>query len=154
MRPQLNHSIVWCRDKVKSAGFLTQVLGLPDPRPFMHFLIVDLSNAASLDYMESAEHIALQHFAFLVGDEEFEPILARARALVPQIWADPARTLPDQINTHSMGVDSIGISFSAAGFSRLDQGAVCDSHANRLRQTRSAFRPLDTASRSAKCVSC
>jgi hypothetical protein len=39
MRPQLNHSIVWCRDKVKSAGFLNQVLGLPDSRPFMYFLI-------------------------------------------------------------------------------------------------------------------
>ena len=103
MRPQLNHSIVWCRDKVKSAGFLTQVLGLPDPRPFMHFLIVDLSNSTSLDYMESPKHIAMQHFAFLVGDEEFEPILARARALVPQIWADPARTLPDQINTRFNG---------------------------------------------------
>lgn len=25
MRPQLNHSIVWCRDKGKSAGFLTHV---------------------------------------------------------------------------------------------------------------------------------
>ena len=35
MRPQLNHSIVWCRDKVNSAGFLTRVLGLPDPHSFM-----------------------------------------------------------------------------------------------------------------------
>jgi catechol 2,3-dioxygenase-like lactoylglutathione lyase family enzyme len=53
--------------------------------------------------MESAEHIALQHFAFLVDDEEFERILTRARAFVPQIWADPARTQQDQINTHFNG---------------------------------------------------
>jgi hypothetical protein len=53
MRPQLNHSIVWCRDKVKSAGFLTRVLGLPDPRPFMHFLVVDLSNSVSLTTWKS-----------------------------------------------------------------------------------------------------
>jgi catechol 2,3-dioxygenase-like lactoylglutathione lyase family enzyme len=69
----------------------------------MHFLIVDLSNSTSLDYMESPKHVAMQHFAFLVGDEEFEPILASARALVPQIWADPARTLSDQINTRFNG---------------------------------------------------
>jgi catechol 2,3-dioxygenase-like lactoylglutathione lyase family enzyme len=103
MSVQLNHTIVWCRDQNKSANFVAQVLGLPPPRRFMHFLIVDLSNQVSLDYFETTEHVALQHLAFLVGDDEFEPVLARIRERVPQIWADPARTLPGEINHHFGG---------------------------------------------------
>ena len=40
MSAQLNHTIAWCTDKVKSAGFLAHVLGLPEPRRFMHFLAI------------------------------------------------------------------------------------------------------------------
>ena len=101
--PELNHSIVWCRDQQKSATFLAEVLGLPAPRRFLHFLVVDLSNRASLDYYETEGPVALQHFAFLVRDDEFEPTLQRVRARVPTIWADPARTQPGEINHHDGG---------------------------------------------------
>ena len=103
MPAQLNHSIVWCRDKKRSADFLAGVLGLPPPRTFMHFLIVDLANDVSLDYYETTEHLALQHFAFLVTESEFDPILERINQTVPQIWADPARTQPGEINHHFGG---------------------------------------------------
>lgn len=103
MTIQLNHTIVWCRDKVKSAGFLAQVLGLPEPRRFMHFLIVDLSNEVSLDYYESTEHLALQHYAFLVTESEFDEIFARICAYGLEVWADPARTKPGEINHHFGG---------------------------------------------------
>lgn len=103
MSAQLNHTIVWCRDQVKSAGFLAQVLGLPEPRRFLHFLVVDLANAVSLDYYETSDPIALQHFAFLVGEDEFDAILGRIRERVPEIWADPARTRPGEINHHFGG---------------------------------------------------
>src|SRR5258706_11445827 len=53
MRPQLNHSIVWCRDKIKSAGFFNPVIGLPPTRPVIHFLIVDLLNSFSFDQIEA-----------------------------------------------------------------------------------------------------
>ena len=36
---ELNHTIVWCGDKQKSADFLTHVLGLPPARTFFHFLV-------------------------------------------------------------------------------------------------------------------
>jgi catechol 2,3-dioxygenase-like lactoylglutathione lyase family enzyme len=101
--PELNHSIVWCRDQQKSATFLAEVLGLPPPRRFLHFLVVELSNQVSLDYFETDEHVALQHFAFLVRDDEFDPILKRVRERVPTIWADPARTRPGEINRHDGG---------------------------------------------------
>ncbi len=95
---ELNHTIVWCRNQRSSADFLTELLGLPAPRRFMHFLVVEMSNGVSLDYYETDEPVAPQHYAFLVRDEEFDGILARVRARVPEIWADPARTRSGEIN--------------------------------------------------------
>ena len=40
MTIELNHTIVWCRDKRKSAKFLSDVLGLPAPTAFGPFLVV------------------------------------------------------------------------------------------------------------------
>jgi catechol 2,3-dioxygenase-like lactoylglutathione lyase family enzyme len=101
---RLNHTIVWCRDQEKSARFLTEVLGLPPPRRFMHFLIVDLANDVSVDYYEEKdEPIALQHLAFLVDESEFDAALARVRERTKEIWADPAKTQPGRINQHFGG---------------------------------------------------
>jgi len=41
---QLNHTIVWCRDKQRSATFLTEILGLSPPVRFGPFLVVELGN--------------------------------------------------------------------------------------------------------------
>ena len=49
---ELNHTIVWCSDKQRSADFLTSILGLPPARAFFHFLVVDLKNGVSLDYYQ------------------------------------------------------------------------------------------------------
>ncbi|HKX82803.1 MAG TPA: VOC family protein [Pyrinomonadaceae bacterium] len=103
MAAQLNHTIAWCSDKVKSAGFLTHILGLPEPRTFMHFLVVDLSNEVSIDYFQTTEHIALQHFAFLVTEEEFDAAFGRIQERGLEFWADPARSKPGEINRHDGG---------------------------------------------------
>lgn len=103
MTPQLNHTIVWCRNQVRSADFVTQLLGLPPPRRFLHFLVVELSNGVSLDYYETSDPIASQHYAFLVGDDDFDAILARVRARSLEIWAEPGRRGPGEINHHFGG---------------------------------------------------
>lgn len=100
---ELNHTIAWCSDKSRSASFLTEILGLPAPRRFFHFLVVDLSNGVSIDFFETMEHIAIQHFAFLVSETEFDDIFARLQDRKLDIWADPARTKPGEINTHDGG---------------------------------------------------
>ena len=80
MAARLNHTIVWCHDQEKSATFLTEILGLPPPRRFMGFLVVDLANEVSVDYLPAeSEPIALQHLAFLVSEDEFDGALARVR---------------------------------------------------------------------------
>ena len=103
MAAQLNHTIVWCRDKVASAGFLAEMLGLPAPRPFHHFLVVDLANGVSLDFYRKDEPPSPQHYAFLVDEETFDAGLTRLRERGADIWADPARTRPGEINTHDGG---------------------------------------------------
>jgi catechol 2,3-dioxygenase-like lactoylglutathione lyase family enzyme len=104
MPARLNHTIVWCRDRQKSARFLTEVLGLPPARRFMQFLVVDLANDVSVDYYEEKdEPIALQHLAFLVDESEFDAALARVRERTNEIWADPAKQQPGRINHHFGG---------------------------------------------------
>ena len=53
---ELNHTIVWCTDKQRSAGFLRDILGRPPARTFFHFLVVDLDNRVSLDFMQKDGH--------------------------------------------------------------------------------------------------
>ncbi|MBL8643984.1 MAG: VOC family protein [Rhodospirillaceae bacterium] len=103
MTVQLNHTIVWCRDQALSAGFLTDILGLPPARRFLHFLIVDLANGVSMDYYATTEPIVTQHYAFLVSDAEFDAALARVKKRELTYWADPARTQANEINTYGGG---------------------------------------------------
>jgi catechol 2,3-dioxygenase-like lactoylglutathione lyase family enzyme len=69
----------------------------------MHFLVVELDNAVSIDYFETSEPIALQHFAFLVPEPQFDEIFERIRDAKMDFWADPARSKPGEINHHDGG---------------------------------------------------
>ena len=100
---ELNHTIVWCRDKQVSAEFLTSILGLPPARPFLHFLVVDLGNRVSMDFYQKDGDVAPQHYAFLVSDAEFDEILGRIRQRKLRFWADPGQTQEGEINHHDGG---------------------------------------------------
>ena len=100
---ELNHTIIWCRDKHRSSAFLTRILDLPAPRAFFHFLVVDLNNNVSLDYYQKDGDVAPQHYAFLVSDAEFDAAFGRIREEEIDYWADPARTQAGQINHHFGG---------------------------------------------------
>lgn len=103
MSAQLNHTIVWCRDKQKSASFLTEVLGLPSASPFGPMLVVQLDNGVSLDFHEHAGEISPQHYAFLIGEDDFDHVFARIRGLGLQYWADPGKHRPGEINRNDGG---------------------------------------------------
>ena len=100
---ELNHTIVWCSDKQKSADFLAHILGLGPARPFFHFLVVDLQNGVSLDYYQKEGPVSQQHYAFLVSDAEFDAGFERIKELGLDYWADPAKTRPGDINRHFGG---------------------------------------------------
>ena len=97
MSVQFNHTIVWCRDKQKSATFLVELLGLPSPRPFGPMLVVQLTNGVSLDFYEKEGEIASQHYAFLIGEDEFDQVFARICNRGVQHWADPEKQRPREI---------------------------------------------------------
>ncbi|MHC8313761.1 VOC family protein [Pseudomonas sp. GT1P32] len=103
MSAQLNHTIVWCRNKQISASFLVEILGLPAPEPFGPMLIVKLENGVSLDYYDNDPPIASQHYAFLVSDDDFDAAFARLQARQQAWWADPCKQRPQQINDYGDG---------------------------------------------------
>lgn len=103
MSVELNHTIVWCRDKQKSSAFLISILGLPEPIAFGPMLIVKLSNRASLDFYDYDGDIASQHYAFLVSDAEFDQIFARIRERGLPYWAAPGKQGANQTYEHNGG---------------------------------------------------
>ena len=103
MAAELNHTIVWCGDKQKSASFLVDILELERPIKFGAMLIVRLSNAVSLDFYEQEGKISLQHYAFLVGDSDFDRIFARIRERKLEYWADPGRQRAGETYEHNGG---------------------------------------------------
>src|SRR5436309_706534 len=83
---QLNHTIVWCRDERRSAAFLAEILGRPAPTRFGPFLVVEVDNGASLDFHQVDGEVASQHYAFLVGEDDFDAIFGRIRERGLKHW--------------------------------------------------------------------
>jgi|SRR5687768_16878473 len=100
---QLNHTIVAAKDQEESARFLSEMLGLGEPKHFGPFTIVEVDNGVSLDFLTSDEEFEIQHYAFLISDDEFDTIFGRIKARGIQYWADPARSQPGEIYTHFGG---------------------------------------------------
>jgi catechol 2,3-dioxygenase-like lactoylglutathione lyase family enzyme len=103
MAVKLNHTIVAARDKRASAAFLAEILGLPAPQRFGPFLAVQVDNDVTLDFMDSKGKVASQHYAFLVGEAEFDQIFGRIRERKLTYWADPSQDQPAEINRRDGG---------------------------------------------------
>ena len=103
MAAQLNHTIVHCRDKAVSAGFLADMLGRPEPRASAPFLVVDMDNGVSLDFMETKAAITHEHYAFLIDEADFDRVMGKIAAKGLDHWADPMCKRPGEINTRAGG---------------------------------------------------
>jgi catechol 2,3-dioxygenase-like lactoylglutathione lyase family enzyme len=99
----LDHTIVHVRDSRASATFLAEILGLPPPEPFLHFLVVRTANGVSLDFLSTEEPFLVEHYAFLVSEPEFDQIFGRIEARNLPFWADPAGRRPGEINRNDGG---------------------------------------------------
>jgi catechol 2,3-dioxygenase-like lactoylglutathione lyase family enzyme len=100
---QLNHTIVYARDKQESARFLADILGLDSPQPYGPFLVVQVHNDVSLDFMDVRGTITPQHYAFLVSEDDFDQIFGRIVDRGLTYWADPFHRQPNRINTNDGG---------------------------------------------------
>ncbi|MBU1209894.1 MAG: VOC family protein [Alphaproteobacteria bacterium] len=103
MAIEFNHTIIWARDSKASATFLAEMLGLPAPRHWGPFEIVTTDNNANLDFMDRQGEIPSRHFAFLVGEPEFDAIFDRIEQRGLEYWADPAQAKQGEINRHDGG---------------------------------------------------
>jgi catechol 2,3-dioxygenase-like lactoylglutathione lyase family enzyme len=103
MGAQLNHTIVWCRDQKASSRFLADMLGRPPPSRFARFDVVDLDNGVSLDFAEREGEIGMQHYAFLISEQDFDAVLGRIHERKLDHWADPARRRAGEINHNDGG---------------------------------------------------
>jgi catechol 2,3-dioxygenase-like lactoylglutathione lyase family enzyme len=105
MTVQLNHTIVHARDKAVSAAFLSEVLGVGPPVPFGHFLVVEVDNGVSLDFIDAdpGQDIPSEHYAFLVSEEEWDEIFARIVERGLTYYADPGGHEPGEVNHHFGG---------------------------------------------------
>jgi catechol 2,3-dioxygenase-like lactoylglutathione lyase family enzyme len=96
---ELNHTIVHARDKDVSARFLAGILDLPVGAEWGPFLPVVLSNGVTLDFVDvGPAEIQPQHYAFLVGDAEFDAAFAHIRRTGLTYYADPFHQQPGEIN--------------------------------------------------------
>jgi hypothetical protein len=103
MSVELNHTLVHTRDIWASAREVATVLGLPEPAAYGPFAVLQLDNGASLDFIDEPGEIQPQHYAFLVGEDDFDAIWGRIRQQERQFWADPAKRRPGEINHNDGG---------------------------------------------------
>jgi len=101
---KLNHTIVHSRDPRAAADWFASVFGLPKPRPFGPFLDVEVGNEVTLAFLDAdGMEIQMQHYAFLVSEQEFDQIFGRIQARKVKYWADPGQKQEGEINHHFGG---------------------------------------------------
>ncbi|TJZ58828.1 VOC family protein [Streptomyces piniterrae] len=104
MSVELNHTIICSRDSRASAEFLANILDLQVGTESGPFIPVATSNGVTLDFATvDAESITMQHYAFLVSEEEFDAALARIKEAGLTYCADPRMERVGEINHHHGG---------------------------------------------------
>lgn len=82
---------------------MAEILGRPAPTHFGPFRVVELDNGVSRDFHDSDGEIASQHYAFLIGDDDFDAVLASVRAGNRTYWPDPGKSHPNETNRNDGG---------------------------------------------------
>lgn len=103
MRPQLNHLIVWSRDRHRVAASLTEVLGFGPPSDWGHFTQVETGNGVTIDFADTNDEPGGMHLAFQVTERQFDEAFGRIVERGLPYWADPGRSEADTINHHDGG---------------------------------------------------
>ncbi len=103
MKPQLNHVIVWARDRRAAAQFFADIAGMGPPTEFGHFTQVETGNGVTLDFADAGADPRGIHLAFLVTERQFDEIFGRIVDHELPYWADPRRSQPGRINHHDGG---------------------------------------------------
>jgi catechol 2,3-dioxygenase-like lactoylglutathione lyase family enzyme len=100
---RLNHTIVEAQHRDETADFLVDILGLQPAMTFGPFRVVVLGNDVSLDVVQASGPVHPQHYAFLVGEDDFDRIWSRIKERGLTFWADPFHRQAGRINTNDGG---------------------------------------------------
>lgn len=104
MSAELNHTIIHALDNRESAEFLAHLLGLEVGAEWGPFVPVVTGNGVTLDFATiPAESIAMQHYAFLISEEEFDAAFEKIQHAGITYYADPHRKQPGKINHNDGG---------------------------------------------------
>jgi catechol 2,3-dioxygenase-like lactoylglutathione lyase family enzyme len=100
----LDHLIVPCRNKIAAARRLAELLGVPWAETGVGpFAPVYVNDGLTLDFDETETPFPIGHYAFRVGQEEFDAILARIQAAGIAYRSTPNGPVDRQINTQHDG---------------------------------------------------
>jgi catechol 2,3-dioxygenase-like lactoylglutathione lyase family enzyme len=97
----LDHTIVPAHDKEASARFLARILGLLYEGGVSHFAPVRVNDTLTLDF-DNDDTFESHHYAFKVGDSEFDDIFGRVKAEGIGYGSGP-RSLDDMKINHRRG---------------------------------------------------
>ena len=104
MAIKLNHTIVHSSDKRASAEFFASLFNRPAPVAFGPFLDVEVDNEVTLAFLDAdGMEVQMQHYAFLVSEQEFDQIFDRVKERGMTYWADPHMEQKGKINRHDGG---------------------------------------------------
>lgn len=92
----LDHTIVPSNDRVTSAAFLADLFDL-ESESKGPFEALRINDSLTFDYVD-ADHVDPQHYAFLVGDPEFDAIFTRIVAAGIQYGSGPRSSADGQLN--------------------------------------------------------
>ena len=101
MAVELNHTIIRAKDKFASAKFLAYILGVEAGPQWARFVPVKVG-ATTLDFADS-DQPGQQHFAFLIGEDEFDAAFGRIRTAGVTYYADHDRSGKGEINHYYGG---------------------------------------------------
>ena len=98
----LNHTIVPAKDKEAAARFFARIFGLRYDGPMGHFAPVHANEELTLDF-DTAEFFEPHHYAFHVGEDEFDAIFQRVQEAGIPWGSDPGSTANRQLNSRKGG---------------------------------------------------
>ena len=102
MAIRLDHTIVPARDKVASARFFAEIFGLAVTPGQGHFAQVRINEDLTFDFADEADPRGT-HYAFHIGDADFDAIFARVQARGIPYGSGPFSHSDGRINTRRGG---------------------------------------------------
>jgi catechol 2,3-dioxygenase-like lactoylglutathione lyase family enzyme len=114
---ELNHIIVPAYDGERSARWFAMLFGCDEPTRFSVFWQVHVDNGVDLDFDTYGDGdgdggdgdatgrppFTAGHYAFLVGDGDFDQIFGRLLEAGIAYWSDPGRRRSGEVNHHDGG---------------------------------------------------